>query len=926
MVILCMLHLKNSNHTFVKAAISLILSLCALTVKGALVSYHTLTEDDGLPTNAVLSVFKDHSGFMWIGTEKGLARFDGNNIITYPSTSGDEIWAIEEMDNNTLLYGTVADLKSFNRKTNEIKTIPLPASYVKSIKKIDAGTALIGTDNGLYVMHGGRTERVHIESGLSLANEITGIAKDGKSGYWLSTADGLVHYDRKNKSLTVFRMPKAGEKTNYFTCIAVAGNKVYLGSFNQGLFVFDKSTSKFSEIKGFDHCLIQTVSAVGDKVYVGTNGRGLFTYSLSTGQLQSAVVDKNRNNSLKSNTVTNFLYDGGLQWVATQFGGLSYTPRSKDKFHIFNTETFNSEDYRVTSFYRLPSGAKLIGTRDGLFYLDGNNKNERHYTIHKPETGLRSDIITYIDKIGDNVLVGTYGGGIHVFDTNTLSLRDLSQEDLFRYGCVFQFIADVNGDMWVATQEGLYQTTLDGKVKRHYNHINSELPTSIVRRIMFDSRNRLWIGTKFGIVLLDTKSGNMAVDPFDIPKKDHIRNIYCSRNGNIFICGTSGLSVIDPQLHVLKYVDKLPELSGQHPMSVFETEDGNYWIAMESGILEYHAKDSTVRKYQKQDGLPSMLFNVNSGIMNDSVLYFANEGGLVFTKLREKVNDVRSDKKPVIVSCAYNDTIMDVLNIGEDGAYVIPPDAHTVTFNISNMDYTLSYTNRYEYKLEGYDSDWQTLDGGYTLEYKDLPPGKYELFVRNGHDAEATSVKVVVRRSYVALIGVAVLAILICVIILYFLRKIWKLQKRIRHERRIFASVKKSNEEAQPAAESTEDAPDNPMLTALLNYMDNEKAWLNPKLSIKEVATVIGTTDIELSRLLHNVLNVNWATFVNTYRVNEVKKCIENGDLSRLTLKGLSEKCGFGSKTSFYRVFKNIAGMTPAEYCKQLGISVNDAE
>ena len=116
------------------------------------------------------------------------------------------------------------------------------------------------------------------------------------------------------------------------------------------------------------------------------------------------------------------------------------------------------------------------------------------------------------------------------------------------------------------------------------------------------------------------------------------------------------------------------------------------------------------------------------------------------------------------------------------------------------------------------------------------------------------------------------------------------------------------------------------MLTALLNYMDNEKAWLNPKLSIKEVATVIGTTDIELSRLLHNVLNVNWATFVNTYRVNEVKKCIENGDLSRLTLRGLSEKCGFGSKTSFYRVFKNIAGMTPAEYCKQLGISVNDAE
>lgn len=903
----------------------MILCLVTFVSSASSVAYHTLTMEDGLPTNAVLSVFKDHIGLVWIGTENGLARFDGNDIVKYPNTAKDEIWAIEELDDEILLYGTVSQLKSFNRRTNELNTIPLPASFIRAIKKIGTNVALIGSDNGLYLFNNGKTERIHIDSGISLANEITGIAKGKESDYWLSSADGLINYNSSKKTSTVYRMEKNGEKTNYFTCLTVDGDKIYLGGFNQGLFLFDVPSKQFSEIKGFEHNLIQTVDVVGDNLYIGTNGRGLITYSLSSGATQSAVIDKNRNNSLKSNTITSFLHNDGIQWVGTQFGGISYTPNSEDKFSIFRSRNFNSADFRVTAFYKLSDGGMLIGTRDRLFYVDSTGLISKHFTIQDSNSGLRSEIITYIDKIGDNILIGTYGGGIHIFDRSTLSIKDFSSEDLFRYGCVFQFIPDGKGDMWIATQEGLYLASQDGKVKKHYNHINSALPTSIVRRIVFDSNNRLWIGTKFGLVLLDLNSGKMSVDPLDIPKRDHIHNIYCDSKGNMFLCGSHGLSIIDPQLHILHHIENDEWLNGARPMSVLEIGPDKYWIATESEVVEYMLKANTVYKYQRQDGLPSMSFNFNSGIVNDSMVYLTNEGGLVYTDLRNRVKKIRTKKKPIIVSCVYNDTIVDFLNLGEHGAFVIPPDVKDVSFRVSNMNYALPYSNTYEYKLDGYDKEWRTLSGNNIIEYRNLPPGEYELFVRNSDNDETASTKVVVRRSYAKLLITIVMVLVFIVIILYFLHKIWKLQKRLRHERKIFASVKKSTEDQQHVS-AEEESTANPLLEALLNYMGNEKPYLNPKLSIKEVAATLETSDIELSKLLHSGMNVNWATFVNTYRVNEVKRRIESGDLSRLTLNALSEKCGFGSKTSFYRVFKSIAGTTPSNYCKQLGINIDESE
>lgn len=886
--------------------------------------FHTLSTEDGLPSNSVLSVFKDHHGFVWFGTEKGLARFDGNDIKNYPVTSNDEIWAIEEQDDDCLLLGTVSQLKSFNRRTNELTDLDFPVAHVRAIKKAGEENFIIGTDIGLYMLTGGKLERIHVETGLTAANDITGIERQDSLNFWCSTADGIVLLNINDRKPLTFRMPIKMEKSNHFTCLARDGDTLYLGSFNKGLFKFYIPTRTFAEIEGFRHYLIQCIRTDGTRLFIGTNGRGLRAVSKDGRHLGSILADPHKNGAIKSNTVTAFLYDDGVHWVATQFGGVNYTPRSKDKFTVFRFGDFNTADHRVASFYIYPDKSKLIGTREGLYFVDESAGIVKKYSINEGNHELRSDIITYIGIIGGEVLIGTYGGGIHRFNRGKLSVEDISDEDLFKYGCVFQFIPDRDGNMWVATQEGLYHATREGEVLKHFTHENSPLPTSIVRRVCLDSKNRLWIGTKFGLAMLDPHTGRITVDNIDIPKRDHIQYLYHDKMGNTFVCGSSSLSVVDSNLRVIKHFGGDSWLDHNRPASIKGVGDGTYWVATTREIVKYSLKDTVLQKFQRQDGLPSMSFNSNSLITNDGLIFFTNEGGLVFAATTGLDKPYKGDKAPAIVSCETDGVETDILETDFEKGFSIPADASDVTFKVSSMDFTLPYTNSYEYMLEGYDKGWQKLRGTNRIAYRDLPAGSYNLLVRKTYSGHTSAMKVTVKRPYLKIAAVAAVLLVVVVLFAFFLYKIWKLQMRIRSERNIFTSVSEVKENSRKAL------PENPgheeLMDKLLVYMDGKKPYTNVKLTIKDVAKDLDTTDVELSRLLNARMSVNWATFVNTYRVNEVKRRIKEGQLSRLTLKALSEKCGFGSKTTFYRVFKSIVGMTPLEYCQSKGISVSDTD
>ena len=899
--------------------LTLFICLAMQVLEAAAISvtdYYSITTSEGLPSNTIGAIKKDSSGFIWLGTGAGLCRFDGCEIKTYPVLAGDDIWSIEELDTDTLLIGTVSGFKYFSRKTNEVFVLDIPSTIVKAIKKIDDRRFLAGTEAGLFLVDKHTPRQILLDSGLSPCNHITSIIREDKDVYWFSTADGLGRIDVRTMKPVIYRMKDALSNTNFFICLTRIGNQIYLGSFNKGVFRFDMSDKKFTKVDGFEHNLIMTIEAQGNQLFVGTNGQGLKIMSLTDGSIEIASHKEKIRNTISSNTITSFLYDNGIQWVGTQFGGVSYTPSTKARFFCYSKNDFYTADYKVRSFYMFPDGNKLIGTRAGLFHVSEKDGTVRKYSLENHSSKLRSNIILFINKVDDKILIGTYGGGMHVFDEKTLQLGDLSEEEPFLYGCFFHFTQDKAGHLWIASQEGLYQSTADGHILKKYDTMNSLLTTNAVFYVYADSMDRLWIGTKFGLFLMDIKSGKLRTDCFGTPITDEVKCIIEDSHKDIWVCSRSGLYRIGEDLQVADHFTKENLLPDDQVMSILEDRQGNYWIATCEEVVKYTPSENKHCTYQMQNEIDDLDFNNAVVMFADRTVWWTNEGGLIYTSEKNISVTKKLAANPTITSCYVGDVEYDFPYMDQSRGIVLPESGNSIRFKFSNLDYSLPNANVYEYRLEGYDKDWIKQNGVNEVTYKDLPSGKYvfKLRVPDGDVMTEQQTVVVVRKSYSFLIGLFLVAVLIAILIVYFSSKIWKLKRRMTNERIILSTVK---EQGKAKKTVLPEVKVNSLLDNLLSYMENEKPYLSAKLNISDVSMKLDCTEIELSQLLNNHLNVNFSNFINTYRVNEIKHRLNQDNLSKYTLKALSEQCGFSSKTTFYRVFKNVTGMTPLEYCKR---------
>ena len=899
--------------------LTLFICLAMQVLEAAAISvtdYYSITTSEGLPSNTIGAIKKDSSGFIWLGTGAGLCRFDGCEIKTYPVLAGDDIWSIEELDTDTLLIGTVSGFKYFSRKTNEVSVLDIPSTIVKAIKKIDDRRFLAGTEAGLFLVDKHTPRQILLDSGLSPCNHITSIIREDKDVYWFSTADGLGRIDVRTMKPVIYRMKDALSNTNFFICLTRIGNQIYLGSFNKGVFRFDISDKKFTKVDGFEHNLIMTIEAQGNQLFVGTNGQGLKIMSLTDGSIEIASHKEKIRNTISSNTITSFLYDNGIQWVGTQFGGVSYTPSTKARFFCYSKNDFYTADYKVRSFYMFPDGNKLIGTRAGLFHVSEKDGTVRKYSLENHSSKPRSNIILFINKADDKILIGTYGGGMHVFDEKTLQLGDLSEEEPFLYGCFFHFTQDKAGHLWIASQEGLYQSTADGHILKKYDTMNSLLTTNAVFYVYADSMDRLWIGTKFGLFLMDIKSGKLRTDCFGTPITDEVKCIIEDSHKDIWVCSRSGLYRIGEDLQVADHFTKENLLPDDQVMSILEDRQGNYWIATCEEVVKYTPSENKHCTYQMQNEIDNLDFNNAVVMFADSTVWWTNEGGLIYTSEKNISVTKKLAANPTITSCYVGDVEYDFPYMDQSRGIVLPESGNSIRFKLSNLDYSLPNANVYEYRLEGYDKDWIKQNGVNEVTYKDLPSGKYvfKLRVPDGDVMTEQQTVVVVRKSYSFLIGLFLVAVLIAILIVYFSSKIWKLKRRMTNERIILSTVK---EQGKAKKTVLPEVKVNSLLDNLLSYMENEKPYLSAKLNISDVSMKLDCTEIELSQLLNNHLNVNFSNFINTYRVNEIKHRLNQDNLSKYTLKALSEQCGFSSKTTFYRVFKNVTGMTPLEYCKR---------
>lgn len=579
-------------------------------------------------------------------------------------------------------------------------------------------------------------------------------------------------------------------------------------------------------------------------------------------------------------------------------------------------------------------GKKVIGTRDGLYYISETEQRIRHYT-HRNSI-LRSDIILSVKPFNRDFLIGTYGGGLYLLHRNTGELSFFQSDQCFMQGSFNGYERDGNNKLWIGSSKGVYvYDHLTGEYEV-YNSRNSSLSVNSVFSLKADSKGRMWLGTGGAVFMYDRAAGVFKSDVFPehvLPYTKSVRFIYEDKKKNLWFCDDKeGVVKVDESFTTFEHITIDDFLPNNSVMSIVEDpKNGGLWFATQRGLLYIKEEENYHKIFSLYDGIPGYIFNSPVQITDDNTIWWGNECGLVCYDAAKSWSEIgtKEVQPPVITSISVagrplcpGETLMPVSAPFIDEVFLSVND-NNISFTFSALNYAVENTDLYEYCLEEYDKEWKTLMKGNQVSYTELPVGDYMFRVRAASNPAAIkAVRVVVAGNTPFIRWIVVLSVVVCCILIYFYSGLLGKYRTMKEYINKKTESSEENRKEKYQKSRMEEKTAMLIIGKLNECMEKDRLYLNPDLKLQDVAKVVKCNTGELSQVLNMFMNIGFTDYVNKYRIDEFIKRIQDKSASRYTLVSLSEQCGFSSRTSFFRSFKKFKGMSPAEYIKEHGIFI----
>lgn len=893
-----------------------------------------VTKADGLSDLLVNVIYKDQKGFIWLGTGKGLDRFDGVRVKHYPfnhlyEEQRNRINTICETTNSNIYVGNDIGLWNLDKTTGELTQVyeDIVDGSVNSLLYDGAQHLYIGTDKGFYMSDFKSVSHIVInEDAFSLTNEIRGLTKDDKGNIWLSTVGGVVMYNPTTGEVTEI---KYKDKQSGFRDIIYLKDVLYIGTYDTGIVRYDVKTGEYSGFIDLGSGIISSISTDSDDlIYVSTDGNGVFFISAKDERiLKSFRHDPNNSSSIRSNSIYSLLVDEKERmWIGYYQDGFDYTIFQNNLFETYKFEPyFDSANLTVRSFI-INGDQKLIGTRDGLYFIDEHKK----FAKKIDRTVLQSDLILSLKYYNDKYFIGTYDAGLYILSSDGENIYRLEAHNAehLKSGHVFCFSEDKNNNLLIGTSNGLVRYNVNDSSIELFNSTNSPLPEGNVYDIFFDSTGKGWVCCEKGMALIEPATGNIRTNlfPETFFHKEKIRMVYEDHNkclyflpekGNLFVSDINMKSFEEVDLPISSYMNVL--------MSIVEDDDNYLWLASDGGL--FRLSDDGYRLFSNIDGVPNPLFTNNSVYKSDdNKLWFGNSKGLISIDLSDVDNSNYYNSEIVLSDILINGKSLTPNQLEKALASRIvelKSEQNNIVFRFANLAYSNPLFSSFEYKLLGVNEKWNTLNLRNEHSFYNLSSGKYKLDIRHpGDDASLISFDLRVKSKSQFF---NILFILLFVALAVYSSYIIYMRRKNKTDDAVAlvqpdADVSDSNA-ADDEKYKTIRMDDNQcviMLEELNQYMKKERPYMNPSLRINDLAEALDTSSHNLSYLFNQYLEVSYYDFVNEFRIEEFKRIVKNEDSSKYTLETLAELSGFSSRTSFFRSFKKSTGLTPNEYIRSL--------
>ena len=682
--------------------------------------------ESGLPQNTVAALARTSDGYLWAGTELGLARFDGVRFTIF------------DKDN----------------------TPELQSNDITSLLQDHTGNLWIGTKQGLVRYSSGKFKRLGAQDGLK-SETVRALCAGEPGVVWVGTSSGLTQLrDGRPRS---FYSRNSLPDDNIFSLSRAPDGALWIGA-ETGFARFADASFSFFPIAESDKSKSTVRAIYADKqndVWVGTNGCGLLR--LSGGRL-SAYSERN---GLTSNAIRVIYQDrANTLWIGTR-GGLN---RFLDgKFESYTTRQGLTSDSARSLFE--DDGALWIGMGGGglLRLREGSVQ-----TLSAKDGSASNSIFPVIEDSRGTIWAGTQGGGLNRWlngKLTTLTTRDGLSDNF-----VSSLAEDRSHDLWVGTHAGLNRIR-NGRITV-YSARQNGLVEDTVDALYTDREGRLWIGTRGGISLFDGKAFHTYTKENGL-SSDAIKTFYQDEQGVLWVGTAAGLNRFEngqfrspapanrnashliysiaggpdgalwlgTSAGVIRYKNgrfSTLDAAKSEPFSdsVWDfllDDSGNAWMTSNRGIFRAALSDLTLladgkvarinyRQFGTADGMKSK--ECNGGIQpagwktaNGTLLFPTVKGVAAINPRNLKL--MNSEPPPVLIETV----IVNRLAFAPQQEIRVPAGQAQLEIHFTAPNLKSSRLIQFAYKLEGFDKDW--IDAGTRREafYTNLSPGVYKFRV-----------------------------------------------------------------------------------------------------------------------------------------------------------------------------------------------------
>ncbi len=739
---------------------------------------------EGLPQATVNATLQDSQGFVWLGTEDGLVRYDGHELVRYAYSRtgaggmpGNFIRDIVE-DSHHDLWIAIKDsgLARWNRATDSFtvyrhdSTKPASlASDATRVVRIDRqGRIWVGmSDAGIDVLDPGSGAIEHLRHDPkdpdSLGDDrIFTITVDHAGALWIGTVAGLERWQPERHAFTHFRHdehdPNAFDGTQVSQIFEDRGGSLWVGSFVEGMSRLDQNGRR---IEKFQHDSRRATSLASDDVrailedhaghlWVGTL-EGLDLLDRPTGRFTHYRHDERDAGSLRDSDVMSLYEDAtGLIWVGTRTGGVSrWNPRS---WELGGNRPHWLDGKIVTSFADAPNQKLWIGSTGGLVQFDAG-------------TGEAADLDSILgrrDALGDKRVTALrldHHGALWI-GTMRSGLKRLTAEGQIEsipvkvgdpHGVsapgIMTIFESRNGLIWIGTLEG-GANVLDpvtGRVRQlpYQSSTPGAISSGSVAAIAEDSQGNMWFGTDSGGLDLARADGTVvkvfrhdANDPASIPSNT-IYAIEVDAKGRIWV-GTDGGgfarlvgSAASPDTIHFETVTREQGLSSDTIYGVLSDAKGRIWLSGDAGLMRYDSATGAVKTYHREYGLQGEEFEFNAAFRSaDGRVCFGGPGGFNIFDPARLTENTHAPRLAL--------TRLEVLGVPVPSAKAywlldrIPLDyrASIVSLDFGALDFTSPTRNRLAYRVAGLSDRWIDLGIQHRVTLTNLDAGDHLLEVR----------------------------------------------------------------------------------------------------------------------------------------------------------------------------------------------------